>query len=190
MHEVYKITFCDGAEYVGMTRVGIEKRLYQHRKNPCNLGVHRRLAKGESFKVEILSRHRKPALAVAREKVEISKLSQPLNYYIGGYKMRIVEERLDERSMFARKKNCRRGARPTIRCSVPRPGSYVCSICRVSKNHTEYAKDRCRFNGLSSRCKECYNIVKKREKEVGWVTAVEERKKQTAEISLRERYAR
>ena len=37
------------------------------------------------------------------------------------------------------------------------PGTYTCSLCRDRLPHTDFYKDRTRFNGLHSRCKDCYN---------------------------------
>ena len=34
---------------------------------------------------------------------------------------------------------------------------YTCSICRQSKPHTAFHRDRSRFNGLNSRCAVCMN---------------------------------
>ena len=187
---LYKLSFADGTQYVGKTK-NLEKRLYAHRKNPCNLGVHRRMARGMDFRCEVLSRHYKDAVAREREKKEIARLETPLNYYVGGKRVRAPEIRLDPRPMFARAdKKRKRGARPTVRSPKPVPGSYTCSICRHKKNYTEFTRDRTRFNGLNSRCRTCINALWKRSQEIGWIDAVAERKKEFSGATIEERYAR
>lgn len=37
------------------------------------------------------------------------------------------------------------------------PGIYCCYICRDIKDAEEFYKDSSRFNGCSSRCKDCCN---------------------------------
>lgn len=83
MIKIYKISFPDGAAYVGRTKNSLSWRLIQHKSKPCNAGLYKKMLNSD-YSVEILSKHRKTERADLAEKKAIMALSNPLNVFCGG----------------------------------------------------------------------------------------------------------
>ena len=69
---------------------------------------------------------------------------------------------------------------PNGKCYVPfrKPGRYTCCKCKDLKDAEEFYKDSSRYNGCSSRCKDC---EKKRERSGRWTRS--QIKKRVEEIA-------
>ena len=151
MYSVYKISFEDGYAYVGQTKYPLEDRIRRHINNPDNTELSRRLT-SEAYVAEVLYDNI-PTFEIANqiESDEIFALEKPIN--ISGVnpdaKVKHFGHKMTKRN--ARNKPNRQ------RNIEPRPGTYRCSICHVQKRHTEFNRDRSRFNGLCSRCRKCDN---------------------------------
>lgn len=135
--QVYKITFADGCEYVGMTCQTVRQRITKH-KNPdsfTNLALRQRLIAGVPFAWVVLSRHRKKCRAESAELRAIRKLSKPLNIAGLTPAPRILKT-------------------PPRRYDDKHPAA-TCSLCGKTKSADCFNSDRSRFNGMDSRCKDC-----------------------------------
>ena len=75
---IYKLTFEDGAEYVGQTILEVASRVAAHAHNPANYELHQRLNRGDKFKTKILTRALAEHAHVAEAR-EIAKLKKPIN---------------------------------------------------------------------------------------------------------------
>lgn len=136
---VYKISFSDKAEYVGYTKKCVYKRLAVHRTNPANLELHHRL-QNEIPCLEILHENLKSHLEAYRlEKLEIQRLTLPINR-IG---------------LLSRQDTNNSNYKITRASHEIREGEYRCCKCRDKKQHTEFSRDRSRYNGLKACCKKC-----------------------------------
>ena len=96
-HSVYRITFADGAQYVGITKRGVVDRLEQHlgadpwgqdtapppltayRYALGTLAIVTRVAAGVRWTIEVIDSGLEEQEARQREKVEIARLTRPLN---------------------------------------------------------------------------------------------------------------
>ena len=167
---VYKIAFSDGTQYIGHTIHPLAYRLNQHKNQPrTNRRLQVRLnAFGWTYDVSIL--HHCESVIEARdlEIAEIMKASNVLNRYIPGANGgagRLTENYapIETIDILPNDKPTARkykpwGDRKPHNVSPPKEGIYRCSNCGTSKLHTEFHKDRTRFNGLHSRCKVCYRL--------------------------------
>lgn len=153
---VYKISFEDGFEYVGITRYSVPDRIRRHIQKPINAELSRRLTIELPYVYTRLHTDIEDVTEAHRlESQEIRKLEKPIN--ISGVD---PEKAVDfghpqtpeniRRRMYAVSKRARN-------VYPPRKGRYACSICEIRKAHTEFHLDRTRFNGLNSRCKSCNN---------------------------------
>ena len=75
---IYKISFSDGAAYVGQTKNNIFKRIKQHRKASSNPHLYQRLNSDEPYVYELLCEV-PDEYASYVEMQEIRKLDKPLN---------------------------------------------------------------------------------------------------------------
>lgn len=82
-HYVYRISFADGAAYVGVTKNTLTWRVRHHknRSTSSNFELHRRL-NSQPFTAVILSKHNSREKAIQREWEEICRLDKPLNVYV------------------------------------------------------------------------------------------------------------
>lgn len=155
MYRIYKITFQDGYAYIGQTKYPVADRIRRHINNPDNVELSRRLT-SEAYITETLYENI-PNFQVATqiESDEIFALEKPIN--ISGInpnaQIKHFGHNITKRN--GRKKPKRQ------RQIEPRPGTYRCSICHANKPHTDFRKDRSRFNGLESRCKVCSGLRKR-----------------------------
>lgn len=144
LYSIYKITFEDDFEYVGITIHSVEDRIRRHIQNPDNAELSDRLQHMD-YKTCILHANVLADTVYALERKEIEKLEKPIN--------------IKHASVFIDwgREITMRNRRPSKKRNVypPREGEYVCSKCRVKKQHWDFGRDRCRFNGLNSRCKIC-----------------------------------
>lgn len=151
MYRVYKISFEDGCAYVGQTKYPVEDRIRRHINNPDNVELSRRLT-SEAYVAEILYENILTfEIANQIESDEIFALEKPIN--ISGVNPDAQVKHFGHKIT---KRNSRK--KPNRQRNIePRPGKYRCSICGVQKQHTEFNRDRSRFNGLCSRCRQCDN---------------------------------
>lgn len=159
MYNVYKISFEDGYAYVGQTKYPVEDRIRRHLNNPDNVELSRRL-ESEAYVAEVLYENI-PTFEIATqiESDEIYALEKPINISRVNPDAQIKN--------FGHKITKRNGRKKPNRQRqiVPRPGEYKCSRCQVIKPHTEFQKDRTRFNGLHSRCKVCIKELRQQPEE-------------------------
>ena len=165
MISIYKIHFSDGTTYVGQTRQTLEKRIAGHMQTSgMTSRVRLRLINPDiTHEVEVLSRHRLQERADIAEQRAIKRQSNGINTWLGPGMGRLfwqaaprteVDEKTDVKP--------RRKRLPKYDRFTPRAGEYRCSICGVKKPHTEFHRDRSRFNGLHSRCGECKKELQKK----------------------------
>lgn len=149
MYRVYKISFEDGCAYVGQTQYPVEDRIRRHINRPDNQELSHRLIT-EAYVAEVLYENI-PTFEVASqiESDEIFALEKPIN--ISGVN---PDAKVKHFGNKISKSNARRKPKRQ-RQMEPRAGEYRCSKCGTRKPHTEFYKDRTRFNGLHSRCKSC-----------------------------------
>lgn len=155
MYKIYKISFEDGFAYVGMTKFPVEDRIRRHINNPDNAELSRRLT-SEVYVAEVLYENI-PTFEIATqiESDEIFALEKPIN--ISGVNPNAKTVHFGHKIT---KRNSRK--KPKRQRQIePRPGDYRCSMCCQVKPHTDFYKDRTRFNGLHSRCKPCKNKIHK-----------------------------
>ena len=149
---IYRIGFADGRAYVGVTSKEVAVRIRQHGQlhAAVNMELYRRLSTGQPYELTILAADVPVGKAYARELAFIHAEANPLN--------RLTRLAPEARTLPLPPSNARRRyrCRRTRNKSV-RPGMYTCSLCRDRLPHTDFYKDRTRFNGLHSRCKDCYN---------------------------------
>lgn len=157
-YKIYRLTFGDGRQYVGQTILSVARRIQSHIKTPVNYEL-RELLKTEEPKIEVLSHHRKAACATAAEKAAIGQLKKPINrQHVVGLEPS-GNPPPDGRPMFSR---CAAGyVNPSRkRSGVARTDKPTrCCWCREVKPAAGYGSDGTRFNGLSSRCKECNSAM-------------------------------
>ena len=149
---IYRIGFADGRAYVGVTSKEVSVRIRQHGQlhAAVNMELYKRLSAGQPYELTILAADVPAAKAYARELAFIHAEADPLN--------RLTRLAPEARTLPLTPSNARRRYRPRRKRNKPvRPGMYTCSLCRDHLPHTAFYKDRTRFNGLHSRCQECYN---------------------------------
>lgn len=161
--KVYKIRFEDGFEYVGITKYSVPDRIRRHVQAPINAELSRRIIAEQPYLYTVLHDEIKDVSEAHRlESQEIRELEKPIN--ISG----VDPEKAVHFGHPQTPENIRRRLRHTSKRTrdvyPPRKGRYMCSICRVKKEHTEFQQDRSRFNGLNSRCKSCGNERYRRRK--------------------------
>lgn len=78
MIKIYKLTFADGAAYVGQTVNSVQYRIKSHIKTPCNTELKIRLL-DEYPTIEVLSRHATRRNADIAEQRQIKLLEKPIN---------------------------------------------------------------------------------------------------------------
>ena len=177
--KIYQIRFSDGCSYVGLTKLDVETRVRQHGfRNATNWRVMIRMhARKIRKSIHILAETDSADKAVQLEQYYIATQSQGLNRYSGGglgcnrsngreiaqapmtdLDLR-MQGQIDKLKRFAIHKSKHRRKKLT---PEPVPGVYRCSYCRVDKPHTDFYRDRTRFNGLHSRCKDCQKRLRKR----------------------------
>ena len=150
---IYRIGIADGRAYVGVTSKEVAVRIRQHGQlhAAVNMELYRRLSAGQPYELTILAADVPAGKAYAHELAFIHAEADPLN--------RLTRLAPGARTLpFAPSNTSRRRYRAGRRRNKPvRPGTYTCSLCRDRLPHTAFYKDRTRFNGLHSRCKDCYN---------------------------------
>ena len=168
---VYRITFADGAIYIGKTSMSLNKRLIAHRNAASNPGIAERMKRKIKYTIDILfescdaQQVREFEIDAIRAEAEQSNM---LN--VTGTpkycKTRTIDADID-----------RDGTRGRKRTDYPQPGkdrpvykptvdSASCSVCGERKPAGQFHRDRCRANGLGSRCKLCKNALNKIQKSV------------------------
>ena len=149
--KVYKITFPDEFEYVGITVYDIETRIRGHLYRPVNAELKRRL-ETMPYQWEILADNLKDmSEAYALEQVYIDRLQKPIN--INGVDPRKRVTFGHEQTEYNRGRKHRK--RTPRHIPEPRKAKFRCSCCGEVYDWTCFDKDTGRFNGLDSRCKPC-----------------------------------
>lgn len=143
------MTFADGAEYVGQTRMRVAQRLRMHKVSPVNFCLDERL-QNETPTITVLSRHRKQSAADAAELRFIRALPNPINRLGVPGLPPSGNPPPDGRGMFERHQK-----KPYDRDKSESPAR--CSWCQKTKPAAEFSGDRSRHNGLCSRCNVCQN---------------------------------
>ena len=159
---IYEIAFSDGTCYVGQTSKHLPSRIYQHRYGNSNRRLAARLRSADlDHTVSILAVVDEDQ-ANAAEQAEIAARRNLLNYYAGGSLGSRIPHPAPFTEIDARAKD------PTYRPIIgsrertysvypPTVESMRCSCCRVTKPAAQFHRDRCRWNGLHSRCADCAN---------------------------------
>ena len=157
--KVYRLTFMSGKQYVGLTKKRVSERVQEHSRlsEACNKQLCE-LLQGEEPKIEILGSYTSRFIAYSVEQNYIANVLEQNRINIC---VKNAERRKNYGIEHGTRANIRHAASRRRRVRDVREGSYICSKCRVMKDHTQYYKDRTRFNGLHSRCKECSNAEKK-----------------------------
>ncbi len=155
IYKIYRLTFSNGMQYVGLTINDPVERVKQHSTpgRACNKRLYD-LLQDEWPQIDVLKTAKTPAEARWQEQHEIAGIpaESRLNVIVHGVSGR-VNTGADKGV-----KSTQRG----VRCSTPREGAYRCSKCYEHKDWTEFYRDRTRFNGLHSRCKKCADALKKK----------------------------
>ena len=147
--QVYKLDFTNGDEYVGITSKSMMERLTQHERNPVNQRVKRNLTTpGVNYTATTISRHRSKDAALRRERREIQRLTQPINYT--GLS---PEQRAEVKS---RVEPVRRVVKPQ---RIP-PQSAKCYKCGKRKHRSDFYHDKTRVQGIASRCIACTRVAR------------------------------
>ena len=155
MFYVYKISFSDGAEYVGQT-VNVKRRIQKHIAQPVNQQLYEHL-KNLEYSVKIIYEHEKLSYVNASEKKNILLLEKPLNVYVGGIPIRRTGVKPQMNKQFCNKwKNKKRGV------VYPRiSGEYICGWCERMLDASSFHTDKSRSVGIGSRCKDCIHYKSK-----------------------------
>ena len=152
MYKIYKLTFDDGAEYVGLTKKPkVTQRLHNHKSCPVNFELTRRFKQGENYTLEIISRHRTFETAFKREVKEIGKLVKPINRY--HTKAPTIANGEGE-VLYYRRPLGRLSRRKYERSRA----IQKCSWCQRVLEAEHFCSDSSRSGGLSSRCNDCVNV--------------------------------
>ena len=163
MITIYRISFSDGTTYVGQTQRPLACRIMEHARMSSSVYRVRLRLNDPSIDhdVEVLSRHRLQSCADAAEGRAIRKQTNGLNTFAEGKQVRrsapmtdVDTRRMDSPRRFTPKK---------YQVFPPRAGAYKCTICGERKPHTAFNRDRSRFNGLNSRCRNCISARKLKE---------------------------
>ena len=156
MWNVYRVSFQDGFQYVGITKHSdIAERIRRHIVRPVNSELSRRL-KSQPCDIEIVHRNVEPERVYALERQEIAALEKPINIYGTNGRTPDFKQPVSKETIHSRNRNRRYRKRNVV---PPRKGKFRCSRCRTIKQWTEFHRDRSRFNGLNSRCKDCTREV-------------------------------
>ena len=150
--QVYKMTFEDGCEYVGMTKQNIRLRELHHRKKThySNWEINRRMLEDMPYKIAVLSRHETQEQAAAEELRQINKLGNSLNWAGVQDREPTYNPPVPGCEMFTRRRNPRKPRNVTEKRPFAR-----CSFCYEVKSSEQFDADRTRFNGMDSRCRKC-----------------------------------
>lgn len=171
---IYRITFEDGAQYVGQTKVqplksgkmrsdeqAVAIRINKHKIHPANWELSVRLGT-EPYTAEVVSSHSRRDGADTAERAAIAKLEKPINKYWTGYKKEraikhtpcnvVSSYQYGQMRTFAhtKKKSKRRKYK---RCLDTE--RYRCRICFVTQLAVNFHTDRNRSCGIGSKCKSC-----------------------------------
>ena len=149
---IYRIGFADGRAYVGVTSKEVAVRVRQHGQlySAVNMELYKRLSAGLPYELTILAADVPAGKAYARELAFIHAEPAPLNR-LSPLDPGVRTLPLTPSSTYSRPYRAGRRRNKPVR-----PGTYTCSLCRDRLPHTAFYKDRTRFNGLHSRCKDCY----------------------------------
>lgn len=149
VYKIYKLSFKDGQAYVGMTYKSLYERVIEHStySKSVNQRLYTRL-QTEIPKIELLnitSFGRYNASRMEQDYIKEIPEQHRLNIVVKGSTKTLKGA---EFGSYDTKKKRTRNKEVKL-------GEYICSKCRIKKPHTEYHKDRTRFNGLHSTCKDC-----------------------------------
>lgn len=165
MVTIYRIDFADGTQYVGQTKNNLHARLLRHASASeySNRRVTARLRQGMDYDVVVLASV-DSAVAAARESKEILSLDSKVRLNLfdgaggcgsGGNMIDCAPEMPADRVSVGKS----RKFKPKKYNRFPPTVTHArCSKCRVKKPASEFSRDRTRFNGLHSRCRECYKL--------------------------------
>lgn len=156
MYKIYQIQFTNGCIYIGKTKQPMYKRLLTHKTRPCNPNLAYWFNKGLSYQHDLLMTYDTDEEALEFEKKLILKLhsedhTRLLNLFAGGIRLKPSikhDVNLKLKEFTPKKYNV---------FDVDQGKMYRCSKCKKYKSANHYHRDRTRFNGLHSRCKECKN---------------------------------
>ena len=153
--KIYKITFNDGAAYVGQTIHDLEYRVAHHCNSPSNWELHKRLKRGSKYTVELLCKAL-PGHAHVVEAREISKLEKPLNITHANGKS--VGQRTPKTHTGKMKKW---GTGKKIPYPRRKTGQFHCYVCDGWFGPESFYTSKHRSSGLTSRCIECDKHIKR-----------------------------
>lgn len=155
----YRIAFEDGAVYIGKTICPLPSRIGKHLSQSSNAGIAERVKRGIEFKIDILheTTDLKRLSELEIEAIQLEAESGDLinvlhNPYRPGPSVGAEIYR------DGRRKKQRRdypGAGKDRPVYPPTVEEARCSVCTELKPASEFHLDRCRHNGLHSRCKLC-----------------------------------
>ena len=163
---VYRIAFADGYVYIGQTFGPLEKRLGAHITHPTNPGITERVRNGIGYEASVLFESDDPA-EISEFEIEAIRAEADQSDMLN-----VVGIPAWRKSKVVGAPIYRDGNRRRKRTDYPQPGkdravrdptvvSARCSICFETKQAAEFHRDRCRHNGLGSRCRVCYNAMRK-----------------------------
>ena len=157
---IYEIAFSDGTVYVGQTSQSLASRINKHTYKNANGRVYARINCPDMDHAVSVIAVVDAENAVAAEKRAISERRNLLNYYAGGDMGRQVHVNLRAPltaiDAIAPKSVKRLPTRkPKYDVYPPTVEEMRCSRCRITKPADLFPRDRCRWNGLHSRCKQC-----------------------------------
>ena len=145
---IYKLTFEDGAEYVGQTILEVASRVAAHAHNPANYELHQRLNRGDEFKTTILTRAVIEHAHVVEAR-EIAKLKKPINI------THAKTEPVGERSPPGYRRMGKWGTGKKIPYPRRTSGSFRCHVCGGWYGPENFGTDSQRSSGLASKCLPC-----------------------------------
>ena len=156
--QVYKMTFEDGCEYVGMTKQNMHLRELHHRAKKwfANWEINRRMLEDMPYKIAVLSRHETKEQAAAEELRQINKLTKSLNWTGVQEREPTYNPPIPGHEMFTRRRTPRKRRNVTEKRPFAR-----CSFCYEVKSSDGFCSDPSRFNGMDSRCKACRNALRR-----------------------------
>ena len=157
---IYEIAFSDGTVYVGQTSQSLASRINKHTYKNANGRVYVRLNCPDMDHAVSVLAVVDPEDAIAAEKREIALRRNLLNFYTGGDMGRQIHVNLrapltaiDATAPKTVKRLPTRKQKYDV--YPPKVEEMRCSRCRVTKPAHLFPRDRCRWNGLHSRCKQC-----------------------------------
>lgn len=152
---VYRIIVDDFYIYVGRTNKPLYKRLNEHLRNPVNPDLKDLIVTQKlPHRIEELKTFRTHEGAVNFEKKTILKLysqcaDRLLNKFAGGvnlYATKKTNGQIEIRKKFYKEYNV---------VDIDLEKVWRCSQCKKYKSADKFHRDRTRFNGLHSKCKDC-----------------------------------